>query len=256
MRLMNIPAFRDNIIWVLSDQTGQCIIVDPGEATPVITALAQNQLTPIAILLSHHHADHVGGIAELVARYPHLAVYGPEETRCKGATHIVDEQDSLTLLNREFTVLSVPGHTLGHLAYYSAPYLFCGDTLFSAGCGRLFEGTYAQLFHSLQKLARLPEETLVCCAHEYTESNLRFALSIEPENHDVQDYLSHVIALKNKHLSPLPSTLQKEKKVNLFIRDIHQPSYEGSHPCIKNEVYINKINALKSLRERKNHFTG
>ncbi|MGL6019059.1 MAG: hydroxyacylglutathione hydrolase [Gibbsiella quercinecans] len=218
MNLISIPALQDNYIWLLDNQEGHCIIVDPGEAAPVLAALQRRQLIPDAILLTHHHHDHVGGVKQLVAQYPGLVVYGPQETADKGATQIVKEGDLLAINGRKYSVFAVPGHTLGHVAYYSAPYLFCGDTMFSAGCGRLFEGTAEQMYQSFQRIAQLPDETLVCCAHEYTLPNLKFSRAILPEDRQIETYQQQVEAIRAKQQPSVPTTLQLERKINLFLR--------------------------------------
>lgn len=218
MNLNSIRAFQDNYIWVLNDEQGKCVIVDPGEAAPVLKAIEENGWQPEAILLTHHHADHVGGVPQLKDKYPDIEVYGPEETRQKGATQIVGEGDKISLFGREYSVIATPGHTLGHLSFFSFPYLFCGDTMFSGGCGRLFEGTAEQMFNSFQKLNSLPAETLICCAHEYTESNIKFALSILPNDAQITGYYRKVKELRAKNYSTLPSTLQTERQINVFLR--------------------------------------
>lgn len=218
MNLNSIPAFQDNYIWVLNNDQGKCIIVDPGEAAPVLEAIAHNGWLPEAILLTHHHNDHVGGVKELVENFPGLVVYGPEETLNKGTTQVVREGDKVNILKYEFSVIATPGHTLGHISYFSFPYLFCGDTIFSGGCGRLFEGTPEEMYQSFQKLNNLPEQTLICCAHEYTLSNMKFSLSILPEDPDLIRYYRKVKELRAKNLSTLPSSLQIERKINLFLR--------------------------------------
>ncbi|WP_159565003.1 hydroxyacylglutathione hydrolase [Budvicia diplopodorum] len=236
MHLIRIPAFQDNYIWLLANHERLAIIVDPGEAQPVIDALSPNKLVPTAILLTHHHNDHTGGVMELVKQYPELKVYGPEETRVKGAQIIVKEGDEINLLGIAFNVIEVPGHTLGHVAYHSAPYLFCGDTLFSAGCGRIFEGTAKQMYQSLQKLAALPDSTKVCCAHEYTLSNLRFAHTISPENIEIKTYQKQIERLRSENQASVPTELRLERRINLFLRchdvdlqrelDINEPTIE------------------------------
>lgn len=218
MNLNSIPAFQDNYIWVLNDETGRCLIVDPGEAAPVLAAIAENGWQPEAILLTHHHNDHVGGVSDLHRHYPNLIVYGPEETRNKGTTKIVADGDRIRVFDQEFHVFATPGHTLGHICFYSAPWLFCGDTLFSGGCGRLFEGTPAQMYRSLQRINSLPEETLVCCAHEYTLSNMKFALSVLPHDLFINEYYREVKELRAKNQITLPTTLKKERQINLFLR--------------------------------------
>lgn len=218
MNLNSIPAFQDNYIWVLNNEAGKCIIVDPGEAAPVLNAMAKNNWQPEAILLTHHHHDHVGGVKELLQTFPGLVVYGPEETQDKGTNRVVREGDKVNILEYEFSVIATPGHTLGHLCYFSLPYLFCGDTMFSGGCGRLFEGTPEQMYQSFQNLNKLPAETLICCAHEYTESNIKFALSILPEDQVLIRYYRKVKELRAKNQATLPSTLQIEREINLFLR--------------------------------------
>lgn len=218
MNLNSIRAFQDNYIWVLNDETGRCLIVDPGEAAPVLKAIEANDWQPEAILLTHHHNDHVGGVAELHRRYPNLTVYGPEETRNKGTTKIVADGDRINILEHEFQVFATPGHTLGHVCFYSAPWLFCGDTLFSGGCGRLFEGTAAQMYRSFQRINTLPEDTLICCAHEYTLSNMKFALSVLPHDVFINEYYREVNELRAKNQITLPTTLKNERLINLFLR--------------------------------------
>lgn len=218
MNLTSIPALQDNYIWTLNDEAGSCLIVDPGEALPVIERVEANGWQPRVILLTHHHNDHTGGVAELVQRFPDIVVYGPEETRQKGATQIVQDGDNVTFCELNFRVISTPGHTLGHISYYSSPYLFCGDTLFSAGCGRLFEGTAEQMYDSFQKLNDLPGETLVCCAHEYTLSNLNFARAVMPYNSEISAEYLKIKELRAKNGISLPAKLAHERKINLFLR--------------------------------------
>lgn len=218
MNLNSIPAFQDNYIWVLNDEQGKCIIVDPGDAAPVLNAITHNHWQPEAILLTHHHHDHVGGVKELIENFPGLVVYGPEETRDKGTNRVVGEGDKVNILKYEFSVLATPGHTLGHICYFSFPYLFCGDTMFSGGCGRLFEGTAEDMYQSFQKINKLPAETLICCAHEYTLSNMKFSLSILPDDEDLTRYYRKVKELRAKNQSTLPSSLHIERQINLFLR--------------------------------------
>lgn len=218
MNLNSISAFQDNYIWVLSEDDGGCLIVDPGEAAPVLAAIEENQWRPRAILLTHHHHDHVGGVKTLVQKFPDLVVYGPEETRDKGATHIVKDGDKIALSGSEFSVFATPGHTLGHICYFSEPYLFCGDTLFSGGCGRLFEGTPSQMYQSLEKIQALPDDTIVCAAHEYTLTNMKFAATLFPHDSAIIDYYSEVKDLRAKNQMTLPVILKNERKINVFLR--------------------------------------
>lgn len=217
MHLIPVPALTDNYIWLLIDEMGNTLIVDPGEAQPVIDYLTLHQLVAHTILLTHHHHDHVGGVTELRQKYPHLKIYGPAETVDKGAECIVSNGKTVPFANLTFRVIHTPGHTLGHLSYFSHPYLFCGDTLFSGGCGRLFEGTPIQMYQSLQTLNQLPGNTLVCCAHEYTLTNMRFAKALWPENKKISDYYDEIDAMRRKDKITLPTTLQHERLINVFL---------------------------------------
>lgn len=221
MKLIPLPAFSDNYIWLLHDGQ-QAIVVDPGEAAPVQEALQDLNLRLQAILVTHHHADHVGAVDALRAAHG-AAVYGPAYETLPEPVVRMGAGDRLSLLGLDFEVIEVPGHTSGHIAWYcpqinDAPALFCGDTLFSGGCGRVFEGTPEQMYASLQQLAALPRTTGVFCAHEYTVSNLRFAQAVEPHNSDLVTYLSHCQALRAADRPTLPSTLAQELAINPFLR--------------------------------------
>ncbi|WP_313654641.1 hydroxyacylglutathione hydrolase [Pantoea sp.] len=218
MNLNSIPALQDNYIWTLTDDEDKCLIVDPGEAQPVLEKLASNGWQPVAILLTHHHNDHTGGVKILREHFPQLEVYGPQETAEKGTTTVVSEGDKVNVLGLTFDVIHTPGHTLGHISYYSAPYLFCGDTLFSGGCGRLFEGTAEQMYDSFQKLNQLPGETRVCCAHEYTLSNLKFAAAILPHDPQIIAEYQKIKDLRAENGISLPTKLAHERTINLFLR--------------------------------------
>ncbi|RKS87753.1 hydroxyacylglutathione hydrolase [Orbus hercynius] len=211
-KLHIIPSLTDNYIWLLENSQHQVIIVDPGEASPVIDYLSTHHLSPIAILLTHHHHDHVDGVGSLQQRYPNLPAFGPDEIDLPITK--ISPDTSINFGELTFEIIPVPGHTLGHVAYYAKPYLFCGDTLFSAGCGRLFEGTHAQMLTSLNRLKALPNDTIVCAAHEYTLSNLKFAATLVPEDMIITQYEQHI-----KHQAiTLPSTIVQEKDINLFLR--------------------------------------
>ncbi|WP_215847549.1 hydroxyacylglutathione hydrolase [Candidatus Pantoea bituminis] len=218
MNLTSIPALQDNYIWTLTDNEGKCLIVDPGEAQPVVEKVKANGWQPVAILLTHHHNDHVGGVKTLLEHFPDIEIFGPQETADKGAKTLVSEGDKVSVLGMTFDVIATPGHTLGHISYYSAPYLFCGDTMFSGGCGRLFEGTAEQMYQSFQKFNTLPEETLVCCAHEYTLSNLTFSAAILPHDPQIMAEFQKIKDLRAKNGISLPTKLAHERSINLFLR--------------------------------------
>ena len=202
----------------------QAIVVDPGEAAPVAEALDAQGLALVGILVTHHHPDHVGGVAALRPRLQG-PVWGPAREAIPQPFVPLCHGDSITVMGLHFQVIDVPGHTAGHIAYFlpagatnGAPVLFCGDTLFSGGCGRLFEGTPAQMHNSLGRLADLPGNTRVCCAHEYTESNLRFALAVEPGNATLRAYTTSCRGLRAQGLPTLPSTIAQERAINPFMR--------------------------------------
>lgn len=216
-----ISAFKDNYIWAMVHlEKKTAWVVDPGDATPVIDFLEKNNFNLSGILITHHHHDHCGGVDKLKEQYE-AVVYGPE-TPAIFATHIVKDEQTIFIADFDITlkVLTIPGHTLDHVAYYceSKQFLFCGDTLFSAGCGRVFEGTFEQMYQSLTKIANLPESTQLYCGHEYTLSNLKFAKHVDPENADIDRYIAEVTKCRGNNLPSLPSSLLLEKKVNPFLR--------------------------------------
>ncbi len=220
--IIPIPAFADNYIWLVRDGA-RAAVVDPGEARPVLEYLDRERLTLAAILATHHHHDHVGGIEALVARHP-APVFGPARESIPCRTHALAEGDVAAVpgMPVSLRVLDIPGHTAGHIAYFGAiggaPSVFCGDTLFAAGCGRLFEGTPAQMWVSLSALAALPGDTRVYCGHEYTLANLRFALAVEPGNIAARDRQAQAQALRARGEPTLPSTIAQEHATNPFLR--------------------------------------
>ncbi|WP_127997591.1 hydroxyacylglutathione hydrolase [Piscinibacter defluvii] len=221
MNLIALPAFADNYIWMLHDGD-RAVVVDPGEAGPVEAALDAHRLTLAGILVTHHHGDHVGGVDALRPRL-RGTVHGPRREDIPAPYEPLDDGDVVDVLGLRFDVIEVPGHTAGHIAYFHqggepVPLLFCGDTLFSGGCGRLFEGTPPQMHASLARLAALPGDTRVCCAHEYTLSNLRFAHAVEPGNEALARYAAWCEAERAQQRPTLPSTIARERAVNPFLR--------------------------------------
>jgi len=218
IEVMAIPAFQDNYIWLL--RQGQCAaVVDPGDAEPVLAVLRQTGLQLTAILVTHHHRDHQGGVSQLLRHHP-VPVYAPQAESITGCSVPLDGGESFSPdgFSAIFQVLAVPGHTRGHIAYSLPGMLFCGDTLFGAGCGKLFEGTPLQMSAAMDRIAALPDTTLIYCAHEYTEENLEFAIAVEPDNVDIQQRIKDARRLRDQELATVPSLLSLEKATNPFLR--------------------------------------
>ncbi|MDH4133460.1 MAG: hydroxyacylglutathione hydrolase [Gammaproteobacteria bacterium] len=256
--VLHVHAFEDNYIWLIrGNSRSHAAIVDPGDAEPVLRELTNLGLTPAAILLTHHHGDHTGGVAGLLQRFPATPVYGPALEAIEGITHPLDDGDIVLLpsLELKFSVLHVPGHTRGHVAYCGHGWLFCGDTLFSAGCGRLFEGTAEQMYQSLCRLAALPTDTLVYCAHEYTLPNLRFAQTVEPENADIPDYRNEVESLRARKIPSVPSTLARELAVNPFLRS-HVSTVRDSAERRAGKPLADDTSVFREVRRWKDGFRG
>jgi hydroxyacylglutathione hydrolase len=249
-----IPAFTDNYIWLLHNGR-HAVAVDPGEAAPVLAYLEQYNLDLSAILCTHHHGDHVGGIAELCKVY-NVPVYGPREEHISGVTVPLAEGDRISLPEPDlkFDVIDIRGHTRGHIGYLLPGSVFCGDTLFGCGCGRLFEGTMEQLYHSLQRLAGLPGNTRVYCAHEYTEANIRFALACEPGNERLKQRAADTHALRATGIPSLPSTIALEKATNPFLR-CNQPEVILAAQQFGHATESSEFAVFSALRNWKNNFS-
>jgi hydroxyacylglutathione hydrolase len=259
MELIALPAFSDNYLW-LWQQDQQAVVIDPGEAAPVLKALADQGLTLAAILVTHHHADHIGGVQEL-QQATGAQVWGPAREDIPSPFTPVMQGDNWILLGQRVQVMDVPGHTAGHVAYFlpdapTSPVLFCGDTLFSGGCGRIFEGTPAQMLASLDSLASLPAATRVCCAHEYTLSNLRFAVAVEPRNTALQTYMAECQRLRAEGIPTLPAQLGKELQINPFLRARHADVRLAvtQHAGLSATDQKDDVAVFAALREWKNNF--
>ncbi len=258
-----VPAFEDNYIWLVSDGC-DAFAVDPGEAAPIRAYLARRDWRLTAILLTHHHRDHVGGVAELLRTQPAsqpLVVYGPADEAIEHLTERVRGGDHVRIVSpaAEFRVLDVPGHTSGHIAYFQAadprgtPHVFCGDTLFACGCGRLFEGTPQQMLASLDSLAALPGSTEVHCAHEYTLSNIEFALACEPDNADLHAWREQALARRARNEPTLPTTIAHERAVNPFLRvDVAAVRHTLGEQL--HETVPDRLTSFVLMREWKNRF--
>ncbi len=255
LQVTAIPAFADNYLWLIHDQQ-HAAVVDPGDAAPVEAALASLDLTLDAILLTHHHADHAGGVLQLLARRK-VPVFGPAREAIAGISVPLSEGDRVSLpsLSLELSVLDVPGHTAGHIAYVATDprWLFCGDTLFAGGCGRLFEGTPGQMTQSLAKLAALPDDTLVYCAHEYTVSNLRFAIAAEPGNEAVAGRLAHEQQRRERGEATVPSSIGLERLTNPFLR-YREPKIIAGLQSAGRLSGTDPVAAFAALREWKNTY--
>ena len=255
-----IKAFSDNYIWAISSQNKPALaIVDPGDADVCIDYIEQNNKQLSAILITHHHSDHVGGINKLVQycqdnAWP-LTVYGPENESIPHCDIKLNEHSTFVLNNLalEFSVIELPGHTSGHIAYLTQDSLFCGDTLFSGGCGRLFEGTAAQMLNSLEKLSSLPEKTHVYCAHEYTKANLDFALTVEPSNRELVYYYNQVLQKRTQNIATIPTSILQEKMINPFLR-CHRESLMASASEFSGKSVTDPLSAFTIIRAWKDNF--
>jgi len=250
-----LKAFDDNYIWLIKQiGNSHCVVVDPGDEEPVIEYLEQHNLTLEAILITHKHPDHTGGVEDLVA-VTGASVYGPANDGIKLPLIGLSELDQVQLPKSglSFDVIDVPGHTLGHIAYFNGQHLFCGDTLFVAGCGRVFEGTMEQMHQSLSKLAQLPDETLIYCAHEYTQANLAFALAVEPNNQRLQEFTDQAKQFRKEQLPTVPSRIGIEKEINPFLRCDHKNVIKSASMQLNHQAN-DIIEVFSAIRHWKNNF--
>ena len=250
-----IKAFSDNYIWTLI-KDGEVTVVDPGDPEPVSNYLNEKGLTLKNILITHHHFDHTGGIEKLTDLYG-CEVYGPDGGHIKGIGVAIQDNQEFMITDVIFKAFATPGHTLDHLSYYVAddsnPLLFCGDTLFSGGCGRLFEGSPKQMHASLSRLSELPGKTKVFCTHEYTESNLKFALAVEPNNSHLKEKFSEVLQLRSEDKETLPSTIGEELKVNPFMR-CNELDVKKAAENFSNAQFSEPHEVLGCIRDWKDNF--
>jgi hydroxyacylglutathione hydrolase len=253
LEIVPLPAFKDNYIWTLR-RGKNAAVVDPGEAAPVKAYLAREGLTLVAILATHHHPDHVGGIAELVAMTK-VPVFGPRGEPVPALTHPVGQGDKVEIpqLKADFSVLDIPGHTRAHVAYYGLESLFCGDTLFACGCGRVFEGTAEQMLDSLSKLAALPDVTKVYCGHEYTLANIKFARAVDPDNRLLAAREEKAAKLRAAGRPTLPSTLGEERATNPFLRCAEPAVVESANKYLGARI-ADPVRVFAAIREWKNRF--
>lgn len=254
LEIIGLPAFADNYIWVLRAPSGAVAVVDPGDEKPVLDYLAKTGAPLEAVLVTHHHGDHCGGVEELVAAHP-APVYGPAAESIAGVDHPLKDGDRVALpsLNIELEVLAVPGHTRGHIAYYRRGLLFCGDTLFGAGCGRLFEGTAATMQASLARIRSLPPDTQVYCAHEYTLANLRFAAAVEPGNADIRNRAAEAATLRAQGQPTVPASLELELQTNPFLRWDAPGVLDAAQARLARPAR-DEAEVFAAIREWKNHF--
>ncbi len=250
-----IPAFDDNYIWMLKFNN-QAVVVDPGDATPVKAALKEMGVTLNAIIITHHHHDHTGGVKALLEDTK-VPVYGPHNSKYKGVTHPLKDNDKIQLLGESFSIKEVPGHTLDHICYFledtNTPAIFCGDCLFLAGCGRVFEGSMQQMLDAMEYFKQLPSHTKVYCTHEYSLNNLAFAQAVEPDNSDIQQTIDECKITREKNKPTLPSTIEKERLINPFLR-FEETCVKQSAEKFSTTTLTDNLAVFSTLRGWKDNF--
>jgi len=254
LNIFPIHAFSDNYIWAITKNDSKSLyVVDPGQSEPVLNYIKEHHLQLKGILITHHHWDHTDGVKKLKQLYPNITIYGPQNSVFTDSDIKLKQDDTINILDVTLKVLSTPGHTLDHICYFNSDVLFCGDTLFSAGCGRLFEGTSKQMFDSLSKISQLNESCKVYCTHEYTLANIAFAQIVDPLNTELEEYKQLIISKRNKKIVSLPSTITQELKINPYLRSL--TSHNHFEIPEKYRKCINKAESnLTNLRAYKDNF--
>lgn len=251
-----IPAFNDNYIWAISvDGQDKVAVVDPGDATPVENYLNESGLKLAAILVTHHHHDHTGGISALVAEHQ-VPVYGPANSQFDGISDPLTDGSSMDLFGRTLNVRAIPGHTLDHISYLhngETPQLFCGDTLFLAGCGRIFEGTPTQMFAAMEYFKTLADNTEIYCTHEYSLANLKFAEAVEPDNTDIKATTRQCYLLREENKPTLPTTIEQERRINPFLRTNAEAVIRSTSE-FSGQPLNSELDVFTAVREWKNQF--
>lgn len=250
MFLKAIPVLKDNYAWVIYNKSYHCIIVDPGQSDIIIQFIEKNKLIPIAILLTHNHSDHVNGIKEIKKRYSKISIFSPRDVKKNKLNKTITKYNKIRILNKEILNFHTPGHTSEHVAYYIKPYMFCGDTLFSGGCGRVYNKQYLKLFNSIKLISSFPRETLLCCGHEYTLSNIIFSMSILPNDKNIQMYYKKIKQIISSNKPTLPVYLYHEKLINLFLRT----DQNVVKKAINSKITDTPLDIFIKLRLKKDHF--